>query len=217
MNQVQKGCARDRRIVALVEEWGCLTAEQVAVLAFAGRNAQRLARHRLLRLTDKGFLARFRPAHDLGYCYYIGKRPGRLEHRVAVNWVRLWLTHHLSSWEVAERWEYEPDYGTLRPDGLFAARNTARGSLRLWFVELDRAAGGNRFDKVAKYTALYESGRYLGAWWCADAERFPAVLVVTDAPSRATGIRNSVDRENRAGLRFETRLLEDVRKEMLRC
>lgn len=215
MNQVQRGCDRDRRIVAVVEEWGCLTADQVAALVFAGPNARRLARGRLKRLADKGDLARVRPSLDLGYCYYVGKKPGRLEHLVAVNWVRLWLGRRLASWEAAERWDYEPDLGVVRPDGLFAARNTVRGTLRLWFVEMERAAGDNRFAKVIKYTEMYQSGAYLKAWWCAEAERFPLVLVVTDSPTRAATARAAVESENKAGLRWDIRLLAEVQGEVL--
>lgn len=216
MNQVRQGCDRDRRILALVEEWGCLTAEQVASLLFHGNRAGRAARGRLLRLADLGHLSRHRPAADMGYCYFTGKRPGRMEHLVALNWARLWLTRGLPSWERVERWQYEVDMGVLVADGFAAIRNLYTKTLRGVFVELDRAAGNNRFDKVSRYCRLYQTDGYLPAWWARQVERFPQILIVGDTPARLAGALKAVDRDNKEGLRFDVRLLGQMKAEVRR-
>jgi hypothetical protein len=90
--------------------------------------------------------------------YYVGQRPAQLEHRLGVNCIRLWLQQRLKSWETLEIWQYEVNYGQLRPDALAAIKNSVTGKLRLMFIEYDRAY--NKFDKVAKYERFYNGELY---------------------------------------------------------
>lgn len=212
MNRVQLGCHRDSQIVSLVQARRALTADQVAALMFPGQAGLRKAQQRLKRLHDAGRLERSRLSADSAYCYHLGKRAGRLDHLVALNWVYVWFSRRLPSWEVLERWEYEPDYRILRPDAFAAAKNRFTGECRFWFIELDRSE--NAWDKVALYNRLYQSDGYGGAWWVRYAKRFPAVLCVTDRASRLSVIRQAVKNDNVSGLEFDVKLLGEVRREV---
>lgn len=216
MTKVQDGACRDRRIVAAVGEWGSLSSEQVAALLFAPTHSGLVkAQQRLKRLHDAGRLSRCRPDAGMGYVYHVGKKSGQMEHRVCLNWARLWLTRRLVSWERLEKWEYEPDYGPVRPDGFAAARNTVTKGYRFMFVEMDRDAGDNAFDKVGKYTRLYATGGCRGEWWANLTDRWPATLVVTDSARRRAEIQKAVERDNVEGLRWDVRTLEDVKGEAM--
>lgn len=215
MNQVQSGYQRDREVVALVEECGALTAEQVAHLAFRLPSAGlRKAQQRLKRLHGQERLNRCRL--EAGYCYYSGRRPGRIDHLVALNWIRVWRTSTLRSWEALERWEYEVDFDATRVDALCAVRNRWTGELTCTLVEFDRGASNNPWLKCARLNELYESEGYLQAWWARQVSKFPAVLAVTDSPSKLTEIKRAIERDNRHGLRFTAKLLDELVAEVRR-
>lgn len=105
-------------------------------------------------------------------------------------------------------------YRELRADGFAAIKNTVTGKHRFCFVEFDRTIT-NPFDKVPKYCRLYNSGNYGSSWWVELTDRFPAILVVTT--SRAEQIRRLIEEQNDAGLEWKVILLDDVRREVMRC
>jgi hypothetical protein len=156
-------------------------------------------------------LKRLRVGISEPYVYYEGRASGRLDHLIALNWVYTWLRTSLPSWELLERWDYEQDYGLLQCDAFAAIRNTMTKTTRYLFVELDRSE--NTWDKTVKYNKLYASGACDSSWWGKTATRFPTILCVTTSKTRAERIRQSVTEENQHGLRFEVRLLEQIRKE----
>ena len=213
MNLVRSGSQRDRRILDLVEARHALTAEQVSILLFPMKAGHRKAQQRLKRLYDTESLLRARFAQDEGFAYYMGRRPSRLDHLIALNWVYVWQARRLPSWGSIVGWEYEPSYEVLRADAFFGVHNGVTGKDTFCFVELDRAGSGNPFDKVSLYNRLYKSNGYAAAWWVEKAERFPTVLCVTDSAARLSAIRKAIERENANGLRFDVRLLADVRGE----
>lgn len=189
----QKGSRRDNQIVSLINRLQALDTEQVRALVFPGMACgRRKAQERLQKLHARGRLNRWRPAPELPYIYFTGKKHGRLEHLIALNWVYCWMVRSVKSWEEVCRWDYEQDYGMLQADAFCVIRNTVTGKLRMWFVELDRAESGNLFDKAQKYCDLYESERYASWWWAELADRFPGVLTVTTAASRERIIRGLV-------------------------
>lgn len=208
-----RGFHRDNEICRLIERLQALDTEQVRALIFAGqKHGRRKAQERLKALHDRGRLNRWRPAPEAPYTYFAGKKHGRLEHLIALNWVYCWMARSVKSWEEIYRWDYEQDYGILQADAFAVIRNTVTGKLRFWFVELDRAESGNLFDKVKKYNELYESERYVSWWWAELAERFPVVIAVTTALPREKIIRGLVQKENKAGLEFEIYLLENLKE-----
>ena len=200
MSNHAKGYQRDRLILTAIEKHGALNTDQVTELFFPGKNGKRIAQRRLRRLCDTGSLKRCR-VYGQPYVYFIGKRPGMLEHRIGLNWVYVWTVRNLAKWETLERWNYEEDYGLLRPDAVMAIRNSFTKEYRVAFVEFDNSP--NDFDKVAKYNAFYASEKYLSCWWYPHVDRFPSVLIVS--VSRADHIRRKVESENTHGIRFEVK------------
>ncbi|HBV97800.1 MAG: hypothetical protein JL50_02835 [Peptococcaceae bacterium BICA1-7] len=211
-----RGYHRDNEICRLIEKLQALDTEQVSVLIFSGqKHGRRKAQERLKVLFDRGRLKRWRAAPESPYIYFTGKKHGRMDHLVALNWVYVWMVRSVKSWEEVYRWDTEQDYGVLQADAFCAIRNTVTGKLRFWFVELDRAESGNLFDKVAKYNSLYDSEKYAGWWWADLADRFPGILTVTTAAPRERIIRGLVEKENAAGLEFQICLLEKLKGECL--
>lgn len=213
MNLVQAGYSRDERIVELVEKCGALSTGQVAVWLFGDMRAgYRKAQERLQKLARKR-LERIRSAIHLPYIYFVGRQLEQIDHRVALNWVLVWLERTKPSWERTVDWEYEPDYGYIRPDLLWVAENMVTGRYRAVYVELDRSIR-NRWDKVAKYNDLFERESYAGSWWVDKAERFPRILVATTTEARVRQIQRTIERDNRHDLRFDVRLLCELKKEV---
>ncbi|KJR97933.1 MAG: hypothetical protein VR68_11510 [Peptococcaceae bacterium BRH_c4a] len=213
----EKGLHRDKEICLLTERLQALDTEQVRVLLFSNqRYGRRKAQERLKALHDRGRLNRWRPAPESPYIYFSGKKHGRLEHLIALNWVYVWMVKSVKSWEEIYRWDYEQDYGVLQCDAFCVVRNTVTGKLRFWFIELDQAESRNHFDKAKKYCDLYNSEGYAGWWWAELTERFPGILTVTTTPSREKIIRGQIEKDNREGLEFEIYLLESLKEACLK-
>jgi hypothetical protein len=160
---------------------GALDLYQIKHLYFP---SIRTARRRMEILAKKKGVNRVRPSIDLPYHYWVGRKPGQLEHRIGTNYARLYLDEGLKSWETKHSWEYEPQYyDILRPDGFMAIKNTTTNKLKCLFVEFDRCF--DPFDKVQKYNELYANGGFVGAWWAKLVDRFPAILVVSEDVGRA--------------------------------
>jgi hypothetical protein len=204
LNNNAIGYQRDAQVVALVETLGAMQTEQIGICLFQQRYWLRKAQERLQRLFKSGRLRRTRV--DDGYAYFV-ERQALLDHTLALSWVYVWLRQKLATWESLE-WQREKDFGILRCDAFATIRNRPLGTTRHYFVEVDRSA--NEFDKVTKYNRLYESGAYESEPWVKTAKRFPVVLCVT---TRVRAVRKTVERDNRAGLRFDVRTLEDIRGE----
>jgi hypothetical protein len=135
-------------------------------------------------LTEKKKVNRVRPSMYLPYHYFIGKRPAQLEHKVGINYARLFLTNSLKTWESIHSWEYEPQYyNILRPDGFMAVKNNVTNKLNCYFIEFDRAF--DPFDKVEKYNELYKINGYKNTWWANKVDRFPAIVVISEEMERA--------------------------------
>lgn len=203
------GSQRDKRLVDLIQSRMALDTEQVRVIAFKDMpSGRRKAQERLQKLCARQRVKRLRLAPNEPYIYFIGKRHGRLEHLIAINWIYIWVEHGLKGWETLQRWEYEFDHGILQADGFAVIKNTVTDDLRFLFIEMDRS--DNEFDKVGKYNDLYESENY--SWWGQYAKRFPPVLVVTTSMARLKRIQEAIGRDNRNGLQFEVYPLDYIRE-----
>lgn len=214
MNAVERSSRRDRLVLRYLDLLGALTTEQVRCLCFSDMaTGERKAQQRLRRMYDLGLVKRARPSLDSPMVYWTVARPVQLEHTIARNWVYCWLAKHLMWWEKVAGWYPEEDYEILRCDALAQVRNTVTGKSRFIFVEVDLS--DNRFDKVQKYTELCRRG--IDAWWAEEAEVFPEVLVVTENRKRLETIRKAVREQNPLGLRFDVRLLSEVKRGALEC
>jgi len=213
-----KGSRRDNEILRVIEEWGVLNTDQVQAIFFAKKDdgkpfvyGQRKAQERLLDLHRSGKL--HRQMVEGIYCYSLDPK-GLLKHRVAVNWIRLWMPEQKATWEKFHSWNYEQDYKIVRCDGFAAYKNTVAGKFRFAFIEMDR--GTNSFDKVKKYNTLYETEKYYSnSWWLPLTARFPPTVIVTVHPDRKRLIQSHIEAENKNKLEFQVKLLDDIRKEVM--
>ncbi|MDO7786109.1 replication-relaxation family protein [Desulforamulus aquiferis] len=207
-----KGFHRDREILLAIEKLQALTTDQVTALFFEGsESSQRKARERLLKLYQMKKIKRCRYSLNEPYCYYLGRKHGRLEHLIELNWVYVWLTNNLRSWEQFYCFKHEYNLGVLQADALAGIRNTVTGKTKFSFVELDRS--DNDFDKVEKYNRLYESDGYTRQWWSELADRFPNILVVTTTERRRAKILERVKQDNVNGLEFTIILNDEIKRE----
>ena len=210
MNLVQKGYCRDKEIIRAIEEHRALDANQITQLFFSNlKYGKRKAQGRLAKMAENKQLKRCRYALNEPYVYYMDKKSGQLDHLVATNWVYVWLTGKLQTWETLYHWSYEVDLGIIRPDAFCGVKNTITGAISWWFVELDRSE--NKFDKVSKYNKYYSERLYQGQWWAKQTKAFPRILVVTDSASRYKTIKELVEEDNTHGLRFDVMMLDSIR------
>lgn len=210
MSNHTKGYYRDSKILQAIEAHKVLDTEQIHLMFFGDlKYGKRIAQRRLLSLCNRGRLKRGRESIDRPFFYYTDRKGGQIGHKLGVNWVRVWLSVRLKSWESLVRFDYEQDYGTLRTDGFAVIRNKITTKHTFYFIEFDNASSGNPFDKVAKYNTLFE--RQPSFWWTELTDRFPAVIIVTTGRSKA--IMEKVAQENVNGLEFRIYNLDTIRGE----
>ncbi len=204
----QLAYCRDKSLISLIEECKALTTEQVQLLFFP---SLRTTQRRLKRLLEYKTLKRGRERLGEPYYYYLDKRPGQLEHVLGVNWIYIWLRKHVRSWERFHAFDWEPDYGLIRPDGFASIKNLGTSEFRHHFVEFDVSDSRHPFDKkVKKYNEFYRNGKYKSLWWSECATGFPSIITVTTGnPDK---LREKINRENFAGLNFITYSIEDIRE-----
>jgi len=154
------------------------------------KHGKRKAQERLAKMAENKQLKRSRYAPNEPYVYYVDKKSGQIEHLVAVNWVYVWITQRLHTWETLYYWDYEIDLGIIRPDAFCGIKNTVTGKIKWLFIELDRSE--NKFDKIEKYNRYYAEGLYRGQWWADKAEKFPQVLIVTTSEARLKKIKEII-------------------------
>lgn len=210
MNNHQRGYHRDNAIITVLDEWGILNTDQLQMMFFSGL---RMAQKRLQRLVEMKKVYRYREYTGQPYHYYTSiKRPGQPDHKLGVNWIRLWLQNSIKSWETLYQWEYEPNYKTVRPDAMAAIRNTITGKLRLCLIE--RECDTNPFKKIKLYNELYDGGGYMAAWWAKQVERFPKVVIVVESEARARQVRRLIEKENKNSLEFQVYILSQIISEV---
>lgn len=175
-----------------------------------------MAQGRLKKLHEGKSLKRGRLSLDQPFFYYLDKRPGQLEHRLAVNWVYVWFlkVKAKKGWEKLHSFEWEVPYELIvRPDGFAAIKNLAYGTLTFYFVELDIAESGNAFDKVQRYNKLYKSRKFMDYWWGSHATGFPSIIVVTTTERKKKTIIDKVSQGNESDLDFQVYTLDQIKEE----
>ena len=201
-----------------------LETEQIRLLLFRHgfknvESGRRKTQERLLALYRREKVHRWAadaPLTKPAYIYSLEAKKGRDAHRLDVNWVRLWFTLPARRWRYHKvyNFHYEQDFGFLRADGLVGLNNYVTKKNLFFFVEMDRSPR-NVFDKVPKYTRLMEEKGYGDRWWVRLTDSFPDVLVVTTSEARKKEIELVIQEQNKAGLVFEVRLLDDIKREVL--
>lgn len=178
-----------------------------------------MAQGRLKKLYEGKALKRDRISLDEPFFYYLEKRPGQLEHRLAVNWVYVWFrkVKVRKGWEKLHSFEWEVPYELIvRPDGFAAVKNLALSqTLTFYFVELDIAESGNSFDKVMRYNKLYKSRKFMDYWWGSLATGFPSIIVVTTTERKKNFILEKVSKENECNLDFQVYTLAQIKEECI--
>ena len=213
MSHRKHGYCRDNSVIERVVSHRCLNAEQVQVLLFPlTASGKRKCQQRLKRLTDQLRLRRFRYSLEEPYAYF-RKEIKQIEHTVLLNWAVIWIERQLKSWEEIHSVDYNYDMKILIADCFIAIKNTITGQFRFLFIEMDIHNAGNEFDKVRKYTRLYDN--LPDQWWVKSTKRFPAVLLVTNDGHKLKEINKLVKSENKNGLEFKSYLAGDLRKEVL--
>ena len=206
----KKGYLRANEIAKAVETQGALNSDQLRLLFFQDVSVQMACRV-LSKMVEKKLLKRDRLSMSEPYFYYVNKRPGQVEHVLAVSWVYVWLRMNLRSWEKMHSFERETtNYRVLRPDGFVAIKNVWENKFRFCFIEMNIAESGNKFEKVAKYNTLYASEGYYGSWWVPLSDRFPPVIVVTTG--REQQIRECIKAENTNNLEFQVFTLDQIKE-----
>lgn len=120
MNNHQKGYRRDRSVIETLAEWGTMSTDQLQALFYP---SARVAQRRLKILTAKGKIKRYHEVIGLPYIYSLSK-PDNV--RLSLNWLRIWLTKRLKSWEVIETFDYEANACIVR--------NTVQNTIKTYNV-----------------------------------------------------------------------------------
>ena len=207
MNNHQKCYRRDNELLAALNEWGVLNTEHIQQLFFSNVSL-RMAQKRLQRLVELKKVLRARDYTGQPFYYYLERRPGQSEHKLGVNWIRLWLDKCLKSWESTYCWQYEPDYKIVRPDAFTGIKNTITGKISFYFIE--RECDTNQFKKVKVYNDLYSTGGYAGSWWANKTDRFPVILIAVESETRKMAVEKLIEKNNKHGLEFKVYLMDHI-------
>lgn len=167
-----------------------------------------MAQKRLQRLYELKKIRRTREAIDKPFLYYVGKKPGQMEHLISLNWVYIWLQSQIKGWGQLHCFSREQDYKILRADA-FSAIKDRKGGFYFAFIEMDIAASGNEFKKVELYNALYASEKYSSWWWVDQASGFPPIIVVTTGSKEK--LLKRIESENSNNLEFRVYTLNEIK------
>jgi len=227
MSHHKKGYYRDQKIVALVENRYCLTTDQLRILVFREYEHVDMCYRRLRILSGNVKQKKKRPPQinrdrlsmSEPFFYWPSRkdRPDQIEHRIGVNWLFVWFTTWAKRTGAemnfrGEPKEYEP---TVRPDAFTSFRTTNKS--HLYFGEFHRHESGNEFDKLPKYTALFndiitqkQHGIRPYPWVELRDQRIPTLTVVTTGPKQP--ILECLVNQNPLGIPYELLTLEELKE-----
>ncbi len=216
-NKVQFGSNRDRQILQAIEEHGALCIEQIADLFFPFRTGLRKAQERMNVLYASKRVNRVRLGRGSSI-YLLGKPNPQLEHLVDSNWLYVWFSTHLAAWQRFYHWQRELDFGILRCDSFCGIENTITREARFYFAEMEREANKSEFDKPQIYNRLYgeQYARMSHFGWFKHMSVFPKIYIVVEQESKRQKALEVIDRENTNNLRFEVKLLDEIKQEARR-
>jgi len=213
LNHHKKCCLRDKELFRLLETQGALNTDQIKLLLFPD-TCLRIVQRRLKKLTDAGKIRRERVSIDEPYHYYVGKKPGQLEHVLGVSWIYVWVRLSLPHGVTIHNFDREVTYKTLRPDAFIGVKSPWSNSFSFFYTEMDIAESGHDFgEKVKRYCEYFSSGAYQSQWWVPLAKRFPVIRVVTTGNVKK--LEKRIAKANTSNLEFQVFSLNQVKEECL--
>jgi len=219
MNTRQKGYYRDKLIVETIDNFECLTTEQIYYLFFFDiKHGIVKCRERLRQLRKRNKIVTLRL--DINECSYhfIDKKPYYLQHNVNRNWGFMYIMNmvkmkyqYLKFDEM--RLEYYMKCG-IRTDGIIGFKNYVTGEYRYWILESDKADSKNKFNKIKNYNDKFGNNGegYKGEFWFKRVERFPHVLIICDNKKKKDKILNIIIDDNVKGLKFIVVTIDEIKK-----
>ena len=206
----QKCYRRDKDLIRLLETQAALNTEQIRLLLFRDASL-RIVQRRLKKLTERKLIKRSRLSIDSPFYYYLGAKPGQLDHVLGVSWIYVWVCSALSSGMTLHCFDREIDLGIIRPDAFIGVKGWT-GKFSFFFAELDVDESGNDFsEKVKRYNSYYSSGAYQNQWWVSMAKRFPVIRVVTTG--HVNSLEKRISKVNANNLEFQVFSLHHVKEE----
>jgi len=202
LNSRKYGLLRKLNVFSYVSDCGLLSREQIQLVCFGSSDyAKWKSRVELKKLYDEKKVRRGRCAVTADYVYYRRRMPDNADHLIQVNWV--WVCLKLSG--KLEHFQREVNCGdVLIADAYFVHDG------KPWFLEMHREVNQRKFDKVNKYAAYFESGEWDGPQWPLPG-LFARILVATETPKDAERIRDIIDRDNKIGLKFVVKTLDELK------
>lgn len=195
---------REGKMYDTLQSVGSLTREQIELLFYNGMTNK--CQQRLKALYDRKKLQRGRCDVSDSYCYWLDKKPGKIDHVILCNWV--YCQAHKEGIDI-KAWvrEYKTDYFVADAFSIFIVD----GRYTPLFIEMQREINHSKFDKVEKYSDYFKSEEWAKKSWAKPIDgkiKFPHILVVTDGDT--SKLENIIKEENRIGLRFIVVSLQDL-------
>lgn len=137
-----------------------------------------------------------------------------LEHVINRNWGYLYLMNYNTYFKL-QNVENEYVVGDVQADGFAKLYSDKGDKFSYWFVESDRVNSKNEFEKILKYNEMYKNDQYVDKYWSDNKKLrpdwFPKILIVTDSDSKKEKIEEKVRKENKEGLEFIVKTVEEIR------
>jgi len=145
------------------------------------------------------------------------KRPDQIEHRIGINWLYIWflIWSERTGYDLrfkSEPKEYEP---IVRPDAFAPFFSTNR--THIFFGEFHRHESNNEFDKLPKYTELFQDiitqkaqGIRPYPWVELRDQKIPTLTVVTTGPKGP--ILDRLINQNPLGIPYELLTLDELKE-----
>ena len=170
--------ARDRAIIADLERFRCMSRDDIAAIHFANvSNAVTAANRTMLRLYRQGLVDRsteFQPFVYFPADNAIKKNSAKIPHFIEL--VRVYRDMLAYAKPARFNVEVKYDKGLAEPDIFTIWKGSPL------FIEVQRSAYTDRqmTDKIARYEALYQSGKvHAEPWQPVNRKVFPALLILT--------------------------------------
>ena len=188
---------RDRKILDTVEQFRCLSRDQVAMLFFNHcKKPVTNANNALKRLRDRGYLDIARDMQP--YVYMIKPAPiksnsNKIEHFKAIGdvYIALKQRYNIKTFDVEPRY----DNTRVRPDIFTIAKGTP------FFIEVQNSVYTNRTmqKKIDLYKEYYASGDYASFTWQPKNKTpiFPYIILISK-------VKYEIDSDELQVLQFKT-------------
>jgi hypothetical protein len=188
--------SRDEKILATVEQFGCVGASHIARMFFSTHKySEDKARKRLRSLTARNAI---QCSKGLSNTYYIGNAIKQSRHNLARLEAYLKLMEQKQHYEDIKVY-FEVPICQARADLFVSIHNKFTNSKSYTIIEIDLAT--NPFDKVELYNNIFDGDEWTKLWWAkGEVARFPRIIVYTTRPDV---VKECFTTQNRNNLRWE--------------